>query len=72
MAHTKKRKKEMVKRVYRAAEKDSMIGGVCGGLATYWNVDPTLIRLLSVVLAFISLGAALLAYIAAWVIMPRK
>jgi len=46
-----------------------MLGGVCGGLAEYLNTDPTVIRLLWVIFAF--MGAGILAYIAAWIIMPE-
>jgi phage shock protein PspC (stress-responsive transcriptional regulator) len=48
-----------------------MLTGVCGGLAEYANVDPTIVRLLFVVAAFVTGGAALLAYPILWVIMPE-
>lgn len=57
------------KRLYRS-EKEKMLCGVCGGIAEYFNVDPTLIRLLWVVLAFT--GAGILAYFIAAVIIPRR
>lgn len=57
------------KRLYRS-DNEKMLCGVCGGIAEYFNVDPTLIRLLWVVLAFT--GAGVLAYIVAAVIMPRR
>jgi phage shock protein PspC (stress-responsive transcriptional regulator) len=58
------------KRLYRSG-KEKILGGVCGGIAEYFNVDPTLIRLLWVffILAF---GTGLLAYIIAWIIIPRN
>jgi len=61
---------EKVKRLYRSG-KEKIIGGVCGGLAEYFSVDPTLIRLLWVffILAF---GTGLLAYIIAWIIIPKN
>lgn len=71
MAKTKPTKKENVKKLYRSSEKDSMIGGVCGGLAEYFNVDPTLIRLLWVLLALV-FGGGVLAYIIFWIVVPRK
>ena len=64
-------KKEM-KRLYRASEKDSMIGGVCAGIANYFEIDPTLVRLLWVLLTLLSFGAGVLAYIIFWIVMPRK
>jgi len=48
-----------------------MIAGVCGGLAEYFDVDVTLIRLLAVVLAFIQ-GIGILFYILCWIIIPLK
>ena len=48
-----------------------MLGGVCGGLASYFSVDAVLIRLLWFVLIF-ARGAGLIAYIAAWIIIPEE
>ncbi|GHV18889.1 hypothetical protein FACS189425_08620 [Clostridia bacterium] len=59
-----------MKRLYKT-EKDRMICGVCGGLAEYFKVDPTLVRVGWVILAFVW-GAGLLAYIVAAIIMPNK
>ncbi|MDI3543175.1 MAG: hypothetical protein PWP57_779 [Candidatus Atribacteria bacterium] len=60
----------MEKRLYRSRT-DKMLGGVCGGIARYFNVDPTLIRLLAVAL-IIAGGAAIIAYIIAWIIIPEE
>ncbi|WP_395725879.1 PspC domain-containing protein [Nakamurella sp.] len=49
---------------------DKMIGGVCGGIAAYFNVDPTLIRLIAVVLALLG-GGGVLAYLLAWIVIPK-
>jgi len=46
-----------------------MIGGVCGGLADYFRVDVTLIRIIALVALFAG-GVGFLAYLAAWVIIP--
>lgn len=59
----------MEKRLYRS-KRQRMLGGVAGGLAEYLNTDPTLIRLLLVLLALPGVG--LLFYIAAWIIMPEE
>lgn len=64
--------KNKMKRLYRAPEKDSMVGGVCAGIANYFNVDPTLIRLLMIFLIFMGMGMGIFAYIVAWIIIPRK
>ena len=61
----------MAKRLYRAAKKDSILGGVAAGIAEYVGVDPTIIRLLWV-LAGLLWGGGIIAYIIAWVIIPRK
>ena len=60
-----------VKRLYRAPGKDSVIAGVCAGIADYFNIDPVLVRLLWVLVAF-GMGTGVLAYLIAWIIIPRK
>ena len=60
----------MNKRLYRV-EDGKMLCGVCGGIAEYFNVDPTLIRL-GFALFCLAGGCGLLAYIAAAIIMPTK
>ena len=50
---------------------DRMIAGVCSGVADYLGLDPTLVRLLTVVAAIFSVGAVAVAYIAAWILMPE-
>jgi phage shock protein PspC (stress-responsive transcriptional regulator) len=51
--------------------KDKMIAGVAAGLADYLNIDPTIIRILFVVIAFAG-GASLLAYLIMWIIVPEE
>ncbi|MFN8638789.1 MAG: PspC domain-containing protein [Dehalococcoidia bacterium] len=51
--------------------RDRMLGGVAGGLAEYFDVDPTVVRLGIVLTALISGGVVLLGYVALWVIMPE-
>jgi phage shock protein PspC (stress-responsive transcriptional regulator) len=48
-----------------------MIAGVCGGLADYLNVDPTVIRLVFLLLLFAG-GGGLFIYLILWVIMPLE
>jgi phage shock protein C len=57
------------KRLYRSST-NKMICGVCGGVAEYINIDPTVVRLLWVVFAFTGFG--ILAYILAAIIMPYQ
>ena len=60
----------MEKRLYRI-EEGKMVAGVCGGVAEYFNIDPTVVRLAwALVSAFA--GAGIVAYIAAAIIMPEK
>lgn len=51
--------------------KDKMIAGVASGLANYLDIDPTIIRILFVVIAFAG-GASLLAYLIMWIIVPEE
>lgn len=58
------------KKLYRSDE-NKMLAGVCGGIAEYFGVDPTLIRLAWVVFSLLG-GSGLLAYILAAIIIPRN
>jgi phage shock protein C len=58
------------KKLYRSRE-NSMLGGVCAGLADYFDVDSSLIRLATVIL-FFAAGTGILAYIIAWIIIPQE
>jgi len=58
------------KRLYRSVD-DRMISGVCAGIADYFNIDPTLIRLLFV-FGFFATGTGLLwAYLIMMIIVPE-
>ncbi len=59
----------MKKRLTRSAT-DKKLGGVCGGIAEYLDVDPTVIRLAWVLFAMF-LGGGILAYIIALMVMPN-
>lgn len=56
------------KRLYRS--RDALIGGVCSGIAEYFDIDPIVTRILAVVLTLASAGALAIAYIALWIILP--
>lgn len=58
------------KRLYRTRE-GRIVAGVCSGLATYFGIDATLIRLAFGVLAIFG-GMGVLAYLIAWVIVPEE
>lgn len=59
------------KRLYRSSV-NYMLAGVCGGIAEYFNIDPTLIRLGFVLGACASFGTMLLGYFVAAVIIPDE
>ena len=59
------------KRLYRS-NRDVMLGGVAAGLAEYFNLDPTIVRLLFVLLALVSVGFPMaLVYIILWIVIPQ-
>jgi phage shock protein C len=58
------------KRLFRS-RKDRILGGVCGGLGNYLNVDPVLVRVVWAIL-FFAAGVGFLAYILAWIIIPEE
>ena len=59
----------MKKRLYKS-DKDKKVCGVCGGIANYFVVDPTVIRLAWVIFTLAG-GSGLIAYIIAAIIMPE-
>lgn len=58
----------MSKRLYRSSS-DKQLGGVCGGIAKYLELDPSLVRIGSVLLLFVA-GTGFLAYLVAWLVIP--
>ena len=60
----------MQKRLYKS-EDNRIVCGVCGGVGEYLGVDPTLVRLVWVLIT-LAAGAGLLLYIIAAIIMPRE
>lgn len=60
------------KRLYRS-ENDRMLAGVCGGVAEYFSIDPTIVRLLFVLLAIVTVAIPVpLVYFLMWIIVPRN
>jgi phage shock protein PspC (stress-responsive transcriptional regulator) len=59
-----------MKRLYRS-KTNKIIAGVCGGIAEYFNIDPTIVRLLWLLFSLIW-GTGLVAYIIAWIIIPEE
>ena len=60
----------MTKKLYKS-NTEKKIDGVCGGIAEYFNVDPTVIRLAWVIFSCLG-GSGLLAYIICAIVMPRN
>ena len=50
---------------------DNMLGGVCAGLADHLGLDPTLVRVLTVLVTVLGFGSVIIAYLVAWVIVPK-
>ena len=59
------------KKLYRTEGADAKVFGVCGGLAEYFGVDPTVVRVATVLLAVFA-GLSVWVYIIAALIMPKK
>ena len=60
----------MVKRL-TLSESDKKLFGVCSGIAKYFDVDPTIIRIVWIVLTCAA-GFGILAYLICWAIMPKE
>src|ERR1035437_4165052 len=60
----------MHRKLYRSS-REKMLGGVCGGIAEYFDVDPTIVRL-AFVLTVLAGGAGFIAYIIMWVVVPQE
>jgi phage shock protein C len=58
------------RKLYRSRT-NRQVAGVCGGLAQYFNLDATLIRILFVVLAVLG-GSGIVLYLAIWIIVPNE
>jgi phage shock protein PspC (stress-responsive transcriptional regulator) len=54
------------------SRKGRMVAGVCAGLADYFGMDVTLVRVIVAVIAVITGGVGVLAYLAAWAIIPDE
>ena len=61
----------MSKRLYRSRS-ERVFAGVCGGLATYVGIDPSFVRIATVLLAILSFGTTLLVYLIMAVVVPLE
>lgn len=62
---------EPAKRLYRLYPEGAMLSGVCNGIGAYFNIDPTFVRLAFIVAAFITLGGAVVVYVALVLLVPQ-
>jgi len=60
---------EGTKKLYRSND-DRWLAGVCGGIAEYFNLDPTLIRVLFILFGLI-VGGGLIIYLILWLVIPQ-
>ena len=63
---------KMVKKKLYRSKKERMIGGVCGGIGEFLEIDPTVVRVIWAFLTILSIGVGIIAYILAWIIIPEK
>lgn len=63
-------KKEITRSLYRSSE-HKIIGGVSYGMGEYFKLDPTLIRILFILLTFFG-GVGIILYLVLWVVLPDK
>lgn len=61
----------MSTRLYRS-EEDRILGGVCGGIAEVYDMDPTLVRIVTLLIVLGPAGGGLLVYLIAWLIVPTE
>lgn len=52
--------------------RDRKIGGVCGGIARQFNIDPTVVRILVVLATIVGVGSPILVYLLLWVLIPSE
>lgn len=61
---------EVKKRLTRS--RDGMIAGVCGGIAAYFDLDPTLVRVGYILLSIFTMFSGVLAYFVMWIVIPKQ
>ncbi len=64
------KERSQVVKLYRS-ERDHILGGVCGGLADFFDVDSTLVRIIFVLLTIFG-GSGIIIYLLLWVIVPTE
>lgn len=62
----------MTKRLYRS-KTDELLGGVCGGIAEYLHLDPSLVRIAYILISILSAAfPGTLVYIILWIVVPKE
>lgn len=62
----------MSKRLYRS-KTDSMLAGICGGIAEYFQLDPTLVRIGYILVSALSAAfPGILVYLILWIVIPQR
>ena len=59
-----------MKKLYRS-NSSCMIAGVCGGIAEYFNIDPSIVRIIAVLLSIGSIGTGAVVYCVAALLIPK-
>jgi len=59
------------KKTLRRSRDDRVIAGVCGGLGSYFKIDPVILRVIWVLLIF-GFGTGILAYLICWLVIPPE
>jgi phage shock protein C len=59
------------KRLYRS-NNNRMIAGICGGLGSYFNIDPSIVRLIAVIGFFATASVVFWAYLILWIVIPEE
>ncbi|WP_302698811.1 PspC domain-containing protein [Xylanibacter rarus] len=62
----------MIGRKLYLSDKDRKIAGVCGGLAEYFGIDSTIVRILWALAVMVSYGTGFILYLVFWLIVPRE
>lgn len=62
----------MIGRKLYLSDKDRKISGVCGGLAEYFGIDSTIVRILWALAVLVSYGTGFILYLVFWLIVPRE
>lgn len=60
-----------MKKLY-LSDTNKKLGGVCGGMGEYFDIDPTLVRVIFILITLLSFGLGIIGYLLIWLIIPRK